>query len=163
MPRSGETTWGRAGGSWLLRLRATEPEIAAGGLEQVRQAIDRVLVGRAGPLDGEIRLSADSLAVRSDGGPQEFCGVEGSVQTLPQGTLATIKFRLPGQATPEPARVYVGRDRQQAVPMSFVKLDTAGNELPGSVLALAGGRIDAGRGRFRGEKSTVARRPTAGK
>jgi hypothetical protein len=150
--RSLETSWGRAGGGWLLRLRAVEPEIAAPALDEARRLVDRVLAGRAGPLDGEIRLSADSLVVRSDRGPQGFCDVEGTVQTLPQGTLATFKFRLPGQDMPEPAKLCVGRDHRQAAPMSIVTLETKGNELPGSVLALAAdGRIDAAQGRFRGE------------
>ena len=52
--------------------------------------------------------------------------MDAAVQTLAQGPLATIKFRLPGREMPEPARVYVGRDHRQAIPMSIVKLETSG-------------------------------------
>ena len=38
----------------LLRLWAVQPEIEAAALDEVRRLVDRVLAGRAGPLDVEI-------------------------------------------------------------------------------------------------------------
>jgi hypothetical protein len=135
----------------LLTLRAVQPEINAAALEEFRRLVDRVLAGRAGPLDGRICFAAETMVIRSDRGPQTFSEVEGVVETRPQGTLATVEFRFPGQSAPKTC-LYVGRDRQQATPASFVKLDTEGNDLPCSVLALAAdGQGPPTRGQFCGD------------
>jgi hypothetical protein len=155
--RTLEAAWGKAAGREkpggpLLRLSAVQPEIEASALDEVRRLVDRVLTGRAGPLDAEVGLSTESLVVRSEHGWQTFSDVTGKIQTLPQGTLAKVEFRLPGQTMTTPAWVYLGRSREQAAPASVFGLETEGSDLPCPVLALAadGLRTLGTRSRFRG-------------
>jgi len=152
-----EAAWGKAAGrekpgGRLLRISAVQPEIEASALDEVRRLVDRVLMGRAGPLETEVGLSTESLLVRSEHGSQTFSDVTGKVQTLPEGTLAKVEFRLPGQSAPKPAWLYLGRYREQATPASVFGLETEGSDLPCTVLSLAadGLRTLGTRSRFRG-------------
>ena len=127
---------GRGPGAARLMLSATEPEVEAAALDEVRLLVDRVLAGRAGPWDAGVRLTAESLLIRSGQSPQTLTDLKCSIESLPEGTLAKLDFRLPGQSAPKPAWVYLGRYRQQAAPVSVVGLDTGPSALPCSVLAL---------------------------
>jgi hypothetical protein len=124
-------------GNTRLKLSATEPEVEAAALDEVRRLVDRVLAGRAGPLDAGVRLTAGSLLIRSGQSPQTLTDLKCSIEGLPEGTLAKLDFRLPGQATSKPAWVYLGRYRRQAAPVSVLGLDTGPSSLPCSILALA--------------------------
>jgi hypothetical protein len=137
-----EAAWERAGdgrgpGAARLMLAATEPEVEAAALDEVRRLVDRVLTGRAGPLDAGVRLNADSLVLRAGPSLHTLIDLKGSIDTLSEGTLAKLDFRLPGRSTPKPAFVYLGRYRQEAAPVSVLGLDTGPSPLPCSILALA--------------------------
>jgi hypothetical protein len=137
-----EAAWERAGdgpkpGSTRLVLSAIEPEVEAAALDEVRRLVDRVLTGRAGPWDAGVRLTAESLLIRSAHSPQTLTDLRGSIESLPEGMLAKLDFRLPGQAATKPAWVYLGRYRQKAAPVSVLGLDTGPTALPCSLVALA--------------------------
>jgi hypothetical protein len=82
-------------------------------------------------------LTTESLLIRSAHSPQTLTDLKGTIESLPEGMLAKLDFRLPGQSAPKPAWVYLGRYRQNAAPVSVLGLDTGPSALPCSLLALA--------------------------
>lgn len=135
-----------------LRLAAIQPEIDAAALEELWGLLQRVLTGRAGDPQAEVEFEAGWVAIRVGPGWQTVDQVKGTIQTLPEGTLAKVAFRPAAQPDAKPAWLYAGRYRQGPRPVTVLGLDTAGSELPCSLLGLVAEGLDAlgARSRFAG-------------
>ncbi len=119
-----------------LVLSASEPEIETAAASQLGRLLRRVLQrGRDRP-ETHVQFSAGDLTLRSEHYAQTLVELHGGIDAFPTGTEAWIGFRLAGVDMLQPVRIRVGRNRQTAPPVTGFELDTGGNAIPCSVLAL---------------------------
>ncbi len=141
----------RGGNRPRLAMVAAQPEIDAAGLARLWQSLQRLLEGNSGRLDADWQVAATNLTLHA-ADAQTFTDVEGSLETLPAGRSAQVRFHLAGSDAPQPFRIRAVRNRQTSPPATELDLDTAGSELPCNVLAmgLSECKVLGPRCRFRG-------------
>ena len=135
-----------------LALLASQPEIEAAAIGRLWELLQRTVECHHGRLDADLRIAAGEVTLQAGADSQTLTDVEGSLETLPAGTDAQVRFRLAGADTPEPIRIRVVRNRQLSPPASGFELYTGGGELPCNVLAMGLGELKplGARCRFRG-------------
>lgn len=135
-----------------LVLIASQPEIEAGGFEQLGQLLGRMLRHQAGPPGLDVRLTAGEVTLRSADQSQTLTELRGSIESFEHGTQAEAGFRLAGVDAPQRVRVRIVRNRQTTPPATGFELDTGGGAVPCSLLAvgLPGLERLGSRSRFRG-------------
>ncbi len=120
----------------LLRIVLSQPEINAVQWAEAWRLVDRVLSARAEPNDVRLNLLAGQLTLAGRGESFKLQQVEGRVESLPGGPQAWVTFRPAGSEAPEPARLWVTRNRHLSPPATGWTLETAGSFLPCRLLAL---------------------------
>jgi len=135
-----------------LDLLASQPEIEAAAIGRLWELLQRTVECHHGRLDADLCIAAGEVTLRAGADSQTLTDVEGSLETLPAGADAQVRFRLAGADTPEPIRIRVVRNRQLSPPASGFELYTGGGELPCNVLAMGLGELRplGARCRFRG-------------
>jgi hypothetical protein len=103
--------------------------------------LQRALEGLGGPLENDVRLTAQDLTMRAGESSQTVVDVMGTVNSLPDGAIAQVAFHMPGDKSPEPAHIRLFRNRQVSPPASGFELDTGDGDLPCSLLALGLDRV----------------------
>ena len=119
-----------------LVLIASQPEIEAAAVDQLRELLGRMLRRRTGRPQMDVRLAAGQLTLRSAGGSQTLTELEGSIESFPDGARAEGSFRLAGIDTPQPIRIRLVRNRQTTPPADGFELDTGGGAVPCDLLAM---------------------------
>ncbi len=147
-----QTTDGQGRRRASLVLIASQPEIEAAAVDQLRELLGRMLRRRTGRPQMDVRLAAGQLTLRSAGGSQTLTELEGSIESFPDGTRSEASFRLAGIDTPQPIRIRVVRNRQTTPPASAFELDTGGGAVPCDLLAMGLPCLErfGPRSRFRG-------------
>ena len=135
-----------------LVLIASQPEIHAAKLRHVWQLLQRVFTLRTAGATVDVRLACGELTLGAGEDSQTLTEVQGSIETLSDGTRGEIAFRLAGVDTAEPVRIRVGRNRQSTPPTTGFALDSSGGALPCPVLAMGLPVLErlGSRSRFRG-------------
>jgi hypothetical protein len=119
-----------------LVLLASQPQLEAAGVDCLGQLLRRLLQRQGGAAEVDVRLTADSVTVKTAENFQTLTDFQGSIELLPGGVQAQAAFRLAGVEMPNPARVRLLRNRQTVPPASAFELDTGGGPLPCGLLAL---------------------------
>lgn len=123
-------------GRTVLAITAAQPEVEAASLGRLWQCLQRAMEGSCGPLEADLRLSADDLTLRASDPPQTVTGLEATFESRAGRTRAEAHFRLAGVDTNDPIRVCIDRNRQISPPANGFELYTGGGELPCNVLAM---------------------------
>jgi hypothetical protein len=123
-------------GQPVLLLTASQPEVDAAAVDRVWQCLQRTLKSRHGQSESDLQLAAAEVTLRAANGSQTLTEVGGTIESLPGGARAQLRFRLAGVDSPEPTRISIVRNRQLSPPAGGFELDTGGGELPCNVLAI---------------------------
>jgi hypothetical protein len=120
----------------LLTLIASQPEIEAAGLEQLRQLLSGVLERRIGHGRFDLRLAANEVTLRAEENTKTLAGLSASIDSSPEGSQAAVSFRLRGIAASKAMQIRIVRSRQVSPPATGFELDTGGAAVPCDLLAL---------------------------
>ena len=135
-----------------LVLIVSKAQLQAGRMDRARRLVERLIACGSGGPPPDVRLLAGDVELPGTDGVPTLRDVEGGIESLPEGVQAWLSFRLPGDPTPEPARLRVARNRQLTPPATGFELFTGDTPLPCSLLALVGLPVEplAERARFHG-------------
>jgi hypothetical protein len=142
-------------------LSAPRMELDAAAADRLWQMLQRTLQGGSGRPEIEVRLSVVELAIRDGQSRQILRNVESGLWLVADGVQGRAAFQLDGSDAPQPTRIRVVRNRRMVPPSNTFELDTGGNELPCSVLALCAPELSmlGPKSQFSGRISAI-QRPT---
>ncbi|MCX7425261.1 MAG: hypothetical protein NTW96_06505 [Planctomycetia bacterium] len=120
-----------------LVLRAGQPEVDVAEMAELGQLANGAIRLRLGNSRCDVQLNAKQLQLKTGDDVRTLTDVRGTVQTTTAGTQAMLRFRLAGNETGEPARLWLGRNRQTEPAADWFEVDTGGSALPCDLLALA--------------------------
>jgi len=135
-----------------LKITATGPELEGASLKRAWGLLERIMQRRTGQPEIDLRVASGDVLVRAEGRSRTLSGVEGSVETLPGGCRLRFSFFIDGVDMPQPAVVWIVRDRQSTPPAMGFEIHTGGGELPCELLSMGLPPLQAlgPKARFRG-------------
>ncbi len=120
-----------------ILLTATRPQVETASAYRLVQLLERIVQNQGGWADGEFRLSAKEVVLRTgDGSPDLIC-LQAGVEAPCGGGQACIVFHVADSAASGPVKVRLVRDRKATPPASRWEFDTGGASLPYSVMGVA--------------------------
>jgi hypothetical protein len=126
-----------------LTLTFTQAEIETACLARLNRVMRRFLEGECCAASGvNLRLIAPALTLNAGPHSQTLSAVEGLVEHSPEGVAASARFCLAGAESAPPMTFRLDRNRQTMPPSNGFRLDTAGSDLPCSLLALGLSEFD---------------------
>jgi hypothetical protein len=117
-----------------LLLEPSEVELSAEQGEKLLRLVVRRL-SRELPGENAVWVVPTSVTLRSASGDQTYDDLEAQIESQPEQSAATVRFRLPDAQAGEPPVLSVVRQRSGGEVATVVKLDTMSALLPVSIFA----------------------------
>ena len=99
-----------------LKVNLSGAELGADSLDELQRLGQRVMEGRAGCRDPQVRLTPCELSLHAGQRVQKFSEVQAWVDSVAEGVQTVIDFRLADVVMPKPARVRILRRRTTSPP-----------------------------------------------
>ncbi len=117
-----------------LDIKLSGGELGPESLDELGQWLQRVLEGRAGCRDPQVRLWAGEVLLQAGQRAQKFSDVQGWVDSVPDKVQTAVFFRLADVVMPQLAQIDVVRNRQTTPPTTGFALSTGNVAVPCELL-----------------------------